>query len=298
MEITIYKKVEVDEEFLKIFNYQYNNDDSGLPASQNEIREWLELCVDACISEIRTIHEDELAREQRLLDLGEVLQRPINDLYLSVRAYNALVGLGLKTVRDLVNLTPNQILTTKNVGRHTLKEIIRVLKEEGLSLREPDGKSDISLFLLKEEDFLPEEETEDEVKFEDVQPTPLVLRESSRFAKQRNLEGLLKFVFMPSSVENQKVIEIRPLSKEQLESKIWGLIGRVTNLREYTILYLFWANGMTYKQIGARFSVTPERIRQLMSKATHKLRRMYTPSFIWIWQNYKPKRIDFKGNDE
>lgn len=67
-------------------------------------------------------------------EINENVFRPVEDLELSVRAYNCLKNAGVNTVVDLVRKTENELLKTKNFGRRSLEEIKEVLKNMGLSL--------------------------------------------------------------------------------------------------------------------------------------------------------------------
>ena len=62
------------------------------------------------------------------------LELPIAHMDLSVRASNCLEAEGLQTIGDLVRLSQDQLMTFKNFGRTSLKEITRKLDEMGLSL--------------------------------------------------------------------------------------------------------------------------------------------------------------------
>ena len=67
-------------------------------------------------------------------ELAQTLSEPIADLELSVRARNCLDGADLKTLRDLVSLTENEVMNLKNLGKTSLTEIKSKLAERGLSL--------------------------------------------------------------------------------------------------------------------------------------------------------------------
>ena len=66
--------------------------------------------------------------------LNEFLNRSVNELELSVRAYNCLKNANIKTIRDLVQKTDAEMLKTKNFGRKSLNEIKEILMEMNLSL--------------------------------------------------------------------------------------------------------------------------------------------------------------------
>jgi DNA-directed RNA polymerase subunit alpha len=67
-------------------------------------------------------------------DLRQKLELPIARLDLSVRASNSLETEGIQTVADLVSRTVDELLTLKNFGRTSLKEIQKKLEDIGLSL--------------------------------------------------------------------------------------------------------------------------------------------------------------------
>lgn len=74
----------------------------------------------------------------------DIYLKSIDDLELSVRAHNCLVGAGIKRVIDLVNLSEDDGLKIKNFGRKTLREVKEVLKglnlEFNMNIKEIDLK--------------------------------------------------------------------------------------------------------------------------------------------------------------
>jgi len=75
--------------------------------------------------------DDEDDQNDQLLDL---LDKSIEELELSVRAYNCLKNANIKTLAELCMKTDAEMLKTKNFGRKSLEEIKKVLQELGLSL--------------------------------------------------------------------------------------------------------------------------------------------------------------------
>ncbi len=65
--------------------------------------------------------------------LDEYLNRPVDELELSVRAFNCLKNAGIVTLRDLVQRTESEMLKMKNFGRKSLNEVKEVLASMGLS---------------------------------------------------------------------------------------------------------------------------------------------------------------------
>jgi DNA-directed RNA polymerase subunit alpha len=64
----------------------------------------------------------------------EMLDKSIEELELSVRAYNCLKNANIKTLYELCSKTDGEMLKTKNFGRKSLEEIKKVLNELGLGL--------------------------------------------------------------------------------------------------------------------------------------------------------------------
>jgi DNA-directed RNA polymerase subunit alpha len=65
---------------------------------------------------------------------NEHLDRSIDELELTVRAYNCLKNADIRTIRELVKKSEKELLATKNFGRTTLVEIQEILEGMGLSL--------------------------------------------------------------------------------------------------------------------------------------------------------------------
>jgi DNA-directed RNA polymerase subunit alpha len=67
-------------------------------------------------------------------ELEKLLDRPISDLELSVRARNCLDSANLHRLRDLVMMSEAEVMKLKNLGKTSLTEIKAKLAENGLSL--------------------------------------------------------------------------------------------------------------------------------------------------------------------
>lgn len=81
--------------------------------------------------------EEEPAYNPESLSADEraLLDRPISDLGLSVRARKCMVRLGLTTIGELVRRTPDDLLECKNFGVTSLIEVREKLTLQSLSLR-------------------------------------------------------------------------------------------------------------------------------------------------------------------
>ncbi len=68
----------------------------------------------------------------------KVLETSIDDLELSVRAYNCLKRIGINTVSELVEKTEAEMAKVRNLGKKSLKEVIEKVKDLDLSFKERD----------------------------------------------------------------------------------------------------------------------------------------------------------------
>ena len=68
----------------------------------------------------------------------KALETSIDDLDLSVRAYNCLKRAGILTLHDLVDKSENEMMKIRNLGKKSLKEVIDKVKSMGLSFRDEE----------------------------------------------------------------------------------------------------------------------------------------------------------------
>jgi DNA-directed RNA polymerase subunit alpha len=77
-------------------------------------------------------------------NLRQRLGRPIDDFGLSVRSLNSLKNSNIRTLKDLVEFSEDDLLKVKNVGEKALSEIAELLQREGLNFgmgfEEADGE--------------------------------------------------------------------------------------------------------------------------------------------------------------
>jgi len=62
------------------------------------------------------------------------LEKPIEDLDLSVRSYNCLKRAGIHSLGELIEKTEEDMMKVRNLGKKSLKEVKQKLEELGLSL--------------------------------------------------------------------------------------------------------------------------------------------------------------------
>ncbi len=68
----------------------------------------------------------------------KVLETSIEDLDLSVRAYNCLKRAGILTLHDLIDKSENEMMKIRNLGKKSLKEVMDKVKSMNLSFRKED----------------------------------------------------------------------------------------------------------------------------------------------------------------
>lgn len=78
--------------------------------------------------------EEQQEPDQDLTAFYSHLNRSVDELELSVRSYNCLKNAEIRTIRDLVQRSEQEMLKTKNFGKKSLQEIKEVLADMGLTL--------------------------------------------------------------------------------------------------------------------------------------------------------------------
>lgn len=73
---------------------------------------------------------------EELEETMRIVDEPISILNLSSRTQQALIGNNIKTVRQLLLLTPEALIEKENIGRFARNEIIEVLTNHNLRLKE------------------------------------------------------------------------------------------------------------------------------------------------------------------
>ncbi len=81
----------------------------------------------------RTMFYDE-EWEKRIDRKNQMLETPLTDFELSVRSRNCLQKMNIETIGDLLNITESELLSYKNFGETSLKEIKEILDSKGLYL--------------------------------------------------------------------------------------------------------------------------------------------------------------------
>ncbi|MFO0876974.1 MAG: DNA-directed RNA polymerase subunit alpha C-terminal domain-containing protein [Gemmataceae bacterium] len=81
--------------------------------------------------------------EQEMSKRSQVLDIPVTDFELSVRARNCLKKMNIRTLGDLTRISEQQLLSSKNFGETSLAEIKEMMTSKGLRLGQSiqDGQS-------------------------------------------------------------------------------------------------------------------------------------------------------------
>ena len=85
------------------------------------------------IESSRTMYYDE-EKEKRRTRKNQILETPISDFELSVRSRNCLKKMNIHTLGDLLNITEAELLSYKNFGETSLREIKQILEGKALRL--------------------------------------------------------------------------------------------------------------------------------------------------------------------
>ncbi len=94
-----------------------------------------------------TKHEErESVVDEETLQLRKTLGTPLEDLELSVRAFNCLKAAKINSLSELVQYTQEELMKFRNFGQKSLSEIEQVLQERGLGFG-----MDIAKYNLREE---------------------------------------------------------------------------------------------------------------------------------------------------
>jgi DNA-directed RNA polymerase subunit alpha len=85
------------------------------------------------IESSKTMYYDE-EKEKKKTRKNQILETPISDFELSVRSRNCLKKMKIETIGDLLNISEAELLSYKNFGETSLREIKAILDTKGLHL--------------------------------------------------------------------------------------------------------------------------------------------------------------------
>ena len=70
--------------------------------------------------------------------VAKTLETPIEELDLSVRAYNCLKRDAIHTLQDLTSKSESEMMKIRNLGKKSLKEVLDKVRDMGLKFRDED----------------------------------------------------------------------------------------------------------------------------------------------------------------
>lgn len=108
--------------------------DEAVSLAAKVLSEHLSLFID--LSENAKTAEVMVEKEED--EKEKVLEMSIDELELSVRSYNCLKRAGINTVQELAGKSMDDMMKVRNLGKKSLEEVERKLKELGLSLKLSD----------------------------------------------------------------------------------------------------------------------------------------------------------------
>jgi DNA-directed RNA polymerase subunit alpha len=91
-------------------------------------------------------HEKEDVVDEQTLQLRKMLKTPLEDLDLSVRAFNCLKAAKINSLSELVQYEQEELMKFRNFGQKSLSEIEQVLHDRGLQFG-----MDLSKFKMEDE---------------------------------------------------------------------------------------------------------------------------------------------------
>jgi DNA-directed RNA polymerase subunit alpha len=106
--------------------------------SLKEVRDILDsrgLTIGENVTDAKRLAPQQLKREDLPDEQRAVFDSPVSELNLSVRARKCVSRLGVATIGEIMNKSPDDLLSVRNFGVTSLNEIRQKLAEMGLALR-------------------------------------------------------------------------------------------------------------------------------------------------------------------
>ena len=137
---TIDDALELDQDLMDdlIEDIEDQFEESGIrneKAARRAVRMWFEAYGEEMLG---LLCSAEVPDEDDTVNSDDPRDIALEDLELSVRSYNCLKRAGIKTLGDIADKTPEDMMHIRNLGRKSLEEVLAKLHEYGLSLRESE----------------------------------------------------------------------------------------------------------------------------------------------------------------
>lgn len=197
----------------------------------------------------------------------KILEITIEELKLSERSYKCLKRAGYNTVIQLMNVTEQELLKVRNLGKKSCAEVVMKLASLGLALKpEEPLHIPIAYNVLDDDDVL-EEYIEEDDSFDDLDD-------------EYDLSSPIAFSESNFSLCNRSDCEFREvcsLDETYCVKKHFDSIFSTLTPREEIVIRLSFGidcdRQKTFDEIGAILGIPRERVRQIEAKSLRKLRQ-------------------------
>ena len=71
-------------------------------------------------------------------ETSPVMGMAVDEIELSVRAYNCLRRAGINSLEELTQMTEDDLLKVRNLGIKSMKEVVEAMRKKGLSIKSSD----------------------------------------------------------------------------------------------------------------------------------------------------------------
>jgi len=103
--------------------------DDAITFAGKLLRDHIQLFIDF---DIKAEPDEDEDIDDEILRIRKLLQKPVEELELSVRSSNCLKEAKIRTIAELVGRDETEMLKFKNFGRKSLQELSDILREKGL----------------------------------------------------------------------------------------------------------------------------------------------------------------------
>ena len=125
------RRTDYDKLVMEVFTNGSINPEDAIAYAAKLLKDQFSLFIN--FEEIEEEVEEAPVLDEKNNELLEKLNTSIDELELSVRAYNCLKNAEIKTIGELVQKNESEVLKIKNFGKITLTELKKVLEGMGLT---------------------------------------------------------------------------------------------------------------------------------------------------------------------
>jgi DNA-directed RNA polymerase subunit alpha len=119
-----------DKLIMEIWTNRSINPKDAIGTAAKMLIDHLQTVID--LSEAKV--DEDFMVERKAEETNRNLEKPIEDLDLSVRSYNCLKRAGINTLGELIEKSEEDMMRVRNLGKKSLKEVKQKLEEMNLSL--------------------------------------------------------------------------------------------------------------------------------------------------------------------